>query len=113
MAKKKIYRFTGKEGKAFSNAVLQKMIKRHQDHHEIRGQFFGRDILTKILEQPDCMGIRFYYAINEEGQKTLVLVGADAKGASMWPSEAVTGKLKGGGGGNTGGDAAYPCPPWC
>lgn len=44
----------------------------------IKAHFFGRDILEKILSQDGCMGIRIYYAINDEGEQQLILVGADA-----------------------------------
>ncbi len=41
--------------------------------------FFGKEIITRILEQEDCMGIRVYYAKDETGKKQLIIVGADAK----------------------------------
>jgi len=43
----------------------------------------GKDILTQILNQPGCAGIRFYNGINEIGQKTLVYVGIDAEGKDI------------------------------
>ena len=43
----------------------------------------GRNILDQILAQPGCVGIRFYYAYNEAGQKTLVYVGVTAQGNDM------------------------------
>jgi hypothetical protein len=112
MQTKKSYRFSGKEGSFIPEARLKKFIQRHQDHHEVRAHFFGKEILTNILNQPGCMGIRFYHAIDDKGQKTLVLVGTDEKGVNIWSSsKAGTGKLK------TvrplGGDASYPCPPFC
>ncbi len=39
----------------------------------------GKEILTKILEQPGCAGIRFYNGINEKGEKTLVTLGSTLK----------------------------------
>ena len=115
MAKKKNYKFTGKEGKSFPAALLQKWIQNHQDHHEVRAHFFGKDTLLKVLDQPGCMGIRFYHAIDDEGKKALVFVGADAKGASMWPkaSKGAKGKLGGGDGSGSAGDKAITCPPYC
>ena len=113
--KKKIYRFTGKEGTLMSDALLQKWIQRHQDQSEIKAHFFGKEILTSILSQPGCMGIRFYHAIDDKGQKTLVLVGNDQKGQSMWSStKSAAGKgalksVRPAGGG----DNSFPCPPYC
>ena len=43
----------------------------------------GKDILTQILNQPGCAGMRFYNGINEKGQKTLVYVGIDADGKDL------------------------------
>ena len=40
-------------------------------------EFQGKDKLLELLNQEGCVGIRFYYAINDEGNKILVLVGAD------------------------------------
>jgi hypothetical protein len=56
------------------------MVKDFQDANpqEEIGNYIGRDILEKILNQPDCMGIRFYNAINEKGKKTLVYVGVNS-----------------------------------
>ena len=59
-----------------------KMVKDFQDAfpNENPWLFAGKEILYKILNQPDCQGIRFYSAIDEIGQKTLVLVGIDSQG---------------------------------
>jgi hypothetical protein len=43
----------------------------------------GKEILTTILSQPGCAGIRFYNGINENGQKTLVYVGIDSEGVDI------------------------------
>ena len=112
MAAKKNYRFTGKEGSFLPEARLKKFIQRHQDHHEVRAHFFGKEILTNILNQPGCMGIRFYYGIDDQGQKALVLVGADEKGTNIWSGKAGKGKLKAAVR-QLGGDLSYPCPPYC
>jgi hypothetical protein len=57
-----------------------KMVK---DHHDKFGngnaQFVGKNILEQILSQPDCIGISVYNALNESGNKTLVLVGLDSQ----------------------------------
>lgn len=60
----------------------------------------GRNIIDQILAQPDCQAIKFYYAFNEAGEKTLVYVGLDAKGKSILEysvvdSEGVLGTEKG------------------
>jgi hypothetical protein len=52
--------------------------------------YLGRNIIEKILAQPGCVGMRFYYGINTEGQKTLVYVGMDANGNDIIRQTMVT-----------------------
>ena len=55
-----------------------KMVKDHYDAFgEGNAQFVGKNILEKILTQPDCIGINIFKALNEKGEKTYVLVGLD------------------------------------
>lgn len=49
----------------------------------------GRNIIDQILAQPGVAGIRFYNAINELGQKTLVYVGVDNNGKNIFQYTAV------------------------
>ena len=53
------------------------------------GYTVGRDIIDQILAQPGCAGLRFYNAINEFGQTTLVYVGVDAQGNDMMKTVTV------------------------
>ncbi|MEJ8801629.1 hypothetical protein [Pontibacter sp. H249] len=64
----------------------------------IKAHFFGREILQELLNQEGCVGIRMYYALDNEGQKQLVLVGADADGNDI--EELVL-------------DGSRICPPNC
>jgi hypothetical protein len=50
---------------------------------DIKWFCMGKNILSEILSQPGCAGIRFYNGINEKGQKTLVYVGVDAEGKDI------------------------------
>jgi len=43
---------------------------------EIIAHFVGKDKLQKILEQDDCVGVRFYYGIGDDNKKNLIAVGA-------------------------------------
>lgn len=43
----------------------------------------GTNILSQILAQPGCVGIRFYNAYNEAGEKTLVYVGLNSDGKAI------------------------------
>ena len=65
----------------------------------IKGGYFSRSIFDKILSQPGCVGLRYYYAKKDDGTATLVLVGVDGGGNDM-----IQGVL---------GDEGWPCPPNC
>jgi hypothetical protein len=41
------------------------------------------DILTRILQQENCTGLRMYFAMDESGAKTLVMVGIDEQTNDM------------------------------
>ena len=111
MAKKKNYRFKGTEGRSMDENMVKKWIQQHVDHHETKGHFFGKEIIHKILSQRGCMGIRMYHAIDDNGKKQIILVGADEKGKDQWPSGS---KAKGKGAkGFLTGDESRPCPPYC
>ena len=62
-----------------------RLVKNYQMKNPKNASFFniGREILDQILAQPGCMGIRFYNAINEQGNETLVYVGLDSDGKSI------------------------------
>ncbi len=51
---------------------------RADDPNGIKGVFFGRNHIEKILSQGDCKGLRMYFAKNPDGSPTLVIVGADS-----------------------------------
>lgn len=64
-------------GEEIGQELGAKMVKDFQDAfpQENSHYFIGRNIIDQILAQPDCVGIRFYNALDELGQKTFVYVG--------------------------------------
>lgn len=70
--------------------------------------FYGVNRINEILAQPDCIGIRTYYAIDDKGAQQLVLVGVNPEGNNIWD---LTSTLP-----NDGGlimDKSGLCPPYC
>ncbi|HEY6081829.1 MAG TPA: hypothetical protein VIU45_00140 [Chitinophagaceae bacterium] len=73
--------FNGHEGSPISleNASAKTAAFRNKYPGEIKANFYGRDIIERILHEPGCVGIRIYNAINPlTGNLDVVLVGADA-----------------------------------
>jgi hypothetical protein len=67
------------------------MVKAFYDQTgEGNAQFVGKNILNKLLEQPGCIGISIYNAINEKGEKTFVLVGLDKENNPILETSIVT-----------------------
>lgn len=59
----------------------------------------GANLVNAILNQDGCNGMRMYYALDENGNKQLVLVGADANGDDITSGYIV--------------DHMLPCPMTC
>jgi hypothetical protein len=103
-------------GKPISKKTANKWLKNHEEKHpakdSIRAHFFGSDIINQVLAQAGCVGMRIYYATNDEGVKQLLLVGAREDGSNIWPDEnshedgenATSGLIV---------DASTTCPPFC
>lgn len=61
-----------------------KMVKDYYDSFgENQAHFVGRNIIEKILAQPDCTGIKIYKALNAKGDQTYVFVGIDKRGKAI------------------------------
>ena len=73
------------------------MVKGYQQANpsDVHSYLIGRNIIEQILAQPGCVGIQFYNAYNEDGHKTLVYVGVDGNGKSVFEYQVVnaTGQL--------------------
>lgn len=76
---------------------------------EISAHYFGFEIIQGILQESTCVGIRIYYAFDDNGEKKLILVGVDSNGQNLLPMAG--GKT--GDGGNVVADFSFPCPTYC
>ena len=72
-------------GEAIPHELGVQMVKDYQvaNPNDVKAFHIGKDIIQQILAQPGCMGMRFYNAYNEMGEKTLVYVGIDAAGNAI------------------------------
>jgi hypothetical protein len=72
--------FNGKEGGLISLQDGAAMTARYRANFptQIKARFFGKELLTQILNQPQAMGIRMYFAQNANNEMELVICGADA-----------------------------------
>ena len=65
----------------------------------IKGHFFGKKAIKDILNQEECVGMRIYYALDENGVDQLILVGVTAD-----ENDLFEGLLA---------ERSFPCPPRC
>jgi hypothetical protein len=65
----------------------------------VHGGYMDREVLDKILAQPECKGVRYYHAQHPKGHETIVLVGVDEAGRDLWEGTIA--------------EEAAPCPPAC
>lgn len=102
---------TGKEGAEIDLKIAAEWTKNHRDRypHNSISQFFGAEILNRLLQQPDCLGIRIYYGNGQKlngwqkfifaianflkkyvagaiGDDHFILVGTNAQGMDLLPA---------------------------
>lgn len=76
--------------------------KRYRDSSSFGGRnggFFGADTLRRILDQTYCVGIRYYYGLDQDNAQVLVLVGATEDGDDQYNEELA--------------EVSVPCPSIC
>jgi hypothetical protein len=100
---------TGKEGAEIKLSVAAEWTRNHRDKHPHSSisQFFGIEIMQRLLQQPNCLGIRIYYAnslrlsgwqkfivsianfltksVGAVGEDHFILVGSTAEGIDQIP----------------------------
>jgi hypothetical protein len=72
-------------GEEVGLALGTEMVKNYREANpaDVQWYMIGREIIEKILSQPGCVGLKFYNAYNEAGEKTLVYVGIDQNGKGI------------------------------
>ena len=92
---------TGNEAEEFPlNMAAQWTANYRKENPDgLKGHLFGSRLILRILGQPDCLGIRIYYALDDVGQQQLILCGVDDKGNDLYDGII--------------GERSLPCPSRC
>jgi hypothetical protein len=84
-------------GELLDHDLAGKMVKDYNDANPDKQYCFsvGKNIIEKVLNQPGCVGLRLYNAINEVGKQTIVYAGIDKDGRTIleFPVVGNDGKL--------------------
>ncbi|EJF08103.1 MULTISPECIES: hypothetical protein [Pontibacter] len=92
---------TGKEGGPIDRAQAKRWTAKYRSsgRGKTNSHLFGADTVRKLLEQEGCVGMRIYYALDDNGEQQLLLVGTDEEGSDMTEGLIL--------------DLSSPCPPDC
>ena len=85
-------KFTGDENHAITAAEALTFIKQFREHYgpeAAPGVFFDKQVVQAILNQPEAVGMRYYYGTDMFGETRLVLVGTDANRNDLLEGEPV------------------------
>ena len=94
--------FTGNEDHDISLAEASRLTRNYRDRagkNVIKGGFFGQAAMQQLMDQDGVVGIRYYYAQENDGRPVMILVGVDANG-----NDLADGFLL---------ERSVPCPPFC
>ncbi len=80
---------------------------------ETEAHYFSADIVNRVTNEGNSVGLRIYYAIDDQGKKQLLLVGVDAQGDNLLPEEGAAAKSAAADEGPIIVDNSSPCPPVC
>lgn len=92
--------FTGNEDQSITLTEGHDLTARYRtaNPNAVIGEYFGKKIITDILSQEGCVGIRMYYGISADGQPQTVITGVDANGNDLYQGLI--------------GDRSYKSPPY-
>lgn len=94
-------KITGKEGGPIDRAKAKRWTANYRERGrgKTNSHLFGAETVKSLLDQKDCVGLRIYYALNDEGEQQLLLVATDSEGNDLKESEVL--------------DFSSACPPDC
>jgi hypothetical protein len=78
--------FAGYKNQSISFQEAKGLIKTYERiaaSDAVIAQYFGKDLVDKILAQPGCVGVRMYYGKHTNGKPGVIIVGVDKYGKDM------------------------------
>lgn len=108
--------FNGSEGGPISLETAKKWTANYRatiKPGETEAHYFGGGIIKRLLDENRSVGIRAYYAIDDNGKKQLLLVGVDEDGNNLLPEEGSAAKSTTDEGDPIVVNHSHPCPPYC
>ncbi len=72
--------FTGSENHSITLSQAAQWTRNYRiaNPGQTLAHYFGKQAIIDILNQETCVGLRVYYALDDAGEKQLILVGVDA-----------------------------------
>ncbi|MCB0297052.1 MAG: hypothetical protein KDG51_17840 [Calditrichaeota bacterium] len=80
-------------------AQLTRRYRRSAGERAVIGGYFGKAALEKLLAQPECIGVRYYFGREDDGKPVIVLLGVDSAGRDLLDGVLL--------------DLSMLCPPFC
>ncbi len=94
--------FKGNEGEKITIEEAVKFTENYRNSEKaeaIKAEFIGKESLVEILNQDECVGIRFYFGRHDNGNLNIVAVGCDENGEDLYEGIIL--------------EKIEPCPPHC
>lgn len=84
--------YSGKEGRFVPLSLSKKWVANFRDSNpkHTHAFYFGCELFENLLNEPGCVGIRIYYAQDDDGSPKMVLVGVDKKGNNIIKKQVKT-----------------------
>ena len=80
-------------------AELTANYREQNDSGQPIGGFFGKQAVLRVINQKNCIGLRFYYGADENGIRVICLMGVDQNGKDMFDGYLA--------------EMSSWCPPYC
>jgi ABC-type dipeptide/oligopeptide/nickel transport system permease subunit len=78
--------FAGHKNQSISFQEATELVKTYERiaaSDAVIAQYFGKDLVDKVLAQPGCVGVRMYYGKHENGKSGVIILGVDKFGKDM------------------------------